>query len=129
MAAEAAPRRLHLGVGVSDGARADELIALAERALAVADGPVVALATLDAKVGHPTVQALSTHLDLAVRGYPAAVLETETPRLLNPSDAVFRRIGCHGVAEAAALASAGPTGKLLVGKMKAGSATVAIAVT
>lgn len=122
---------LHLGVGVADAADAQDLIGLAHRALKAADiagGAFVSIATIDTRRHHPAILALASQHELSVRSFPADVLEAETPRLMNPSEAVFARTGCHGVAEAAALASAGPTGRLVVGKMKSRHATVAVAI-
>ena len=122
---------LYLGVGVADAAEPQDLIALADRALDSAnipEGRLVCIATIDARCNHPAVVALALHHGLSVGCFPAEVLEAETPRLLNPSEEVFARTGCHGVAEAAALASAGPTGRLVVGKMKSRQTTAAVAV-
>ena len=44
---------------------------------------------------------------MPARFFDAATLERETPRLRNPSDVVFAEVGCHGVAEGAAMAAAG----------------------
>ncbi len=55
------------------------------------------------------------------------MLEAQTPRLANPSDIVFAETGCHGVAEGAALALAGPQSTLAVPKQKSKRVTVAIA--
>jgi len=63
------------------------------------------------------------------RFFDAATLETETPRLQNPSDIVFAEVGCHGVAEGAALAAVGAAGDLMVPKQKSKRATCAIART
>jgi cobalamin biosynthesis protein CbiG len=126
-----APATLYLGVGVADAAEVQDLIALAEGALKaadIADSSLVSIATIDTRRSHPAIIALALHHGLSVCSFRAEVLEAETPRLLNPSDEVFARTGCHGVAEAAALASAGPTGRLVVGKMKSRQATVAVAV-
>ncbi len=54
-------------------------------------------------------------------------LKAQTPRLLNPSSIVESEVGTPSVAEAAALALVGPSGKLLVGKTKSKRATIAIA--
>ena len=59
--------------------------------------------------------------------FSAKELEAETPRLANPSEVVFVEVGCHGVAEAAALRAAGPNGALVIEKQKSANATVAIA--
>ena len=61
------------------------------------------------------------------RFFDAATLEAEAGRLRNPSDLVFREVGCHGVAEGAALAAAGAAGELVVEKTKSMRATCAIA--
>ena len=126
-----APRLVHLGIGVSDAAGSGELLSLVATALArlTEAGPVevAALATIEARRNHPAVSALGAHLRMPVTVYSAAVLEAETPRLLNPSETVFLRTGCHGVAEAAALASAGVQGRLVLGKIKSACATVAAA--
>ena len=61
------------------------------------------------------------------RFFAAAALEAEAGRLRNPSDFVFREVGCHGVAEGAALAAAGPHGELVMEKTKSARATCAIA--
>jgi cobalt-precorrin 5A hydrolase len=62
-----------------------------------------------------------------VRFFDAAALEAESARLQNPSDIVFAHTGCHGVAEGAALAGAGPEAILLVPKIRSAHATAAIA--
>ena len=64
---------------------------------------------------------------MPARFFTAAALEAETPRLKNPSEAVFREVGCHGVAEGAALAAAGADGTLVVAKRKSARVTCAIA--
>lgn len=124
-----APATCHLGVGLSDAADVAELIALVEQALQAAGRPaVIAIGTIETRRDHPAIRALALHFGLSVIGFAAVVLEAQTPRLLNPSDAVFARTGCHGVAEAAALTSAGPAGRLVVGKLRSARATVAVAV-
>src|SRR5262249_22058649 len=66
-------------------------------------------------------------LGVTARFFSAERLAQETPRLVNPSDVVLRAIGVPGVAEAAALAAAGPHATLIVPKTKSGRSTVAIA--
>lgn len=85
------------------------------------------IATLDLRAAAPFVTALVAALDLPLDVYPAATLETMTPRLAHPSEAVFRAVGCHGVAEAAALVSAGAAAVLLLPKTILGDVTVALA--
>ena len=124
------PRRLALGVGCERGVESEELIALVEATLArhrLAPGALACVVSLDLKAAEPAVHALAARLGVPARFVPAAVLEAETPRLANPSDEVFRAVGCHGVAEAAALAAAGPEGELVVAKTRSQRCTCAIA--
>ncbi len=124
------PAVLCLGVGCERGASAQEVIALARETLAVAklaEGAVAAVVSLDLKADEAAVHALAEALDVPARFFSAARLEEELPRLANPSDVVFNEVGCHGVAEGAALAAAGPRGGLIVPKRKSARATCAIA--
>lgn len=107
------PPTLALGVGCERGADPDELIALAGRTLAdagLAPASVACVVSLDLKADEPAVHALAGRLGVPARFFPAARLEAETPRLADPSEVVFREVGCHGVAEGAALAAVAPTG-------------------
>jgi cobalt-precorrin 5A hydrolase/precorrin-3B C17-methyltransferase len=73
------------------------------------------------------VQALADALGAPLRLFTAAELEAQAERLAHPSDVVFAATGCHGVAEGAALAAAGPAGALVVAKTKSEHATCALA--
>ena len=124
------PRRLAIGVGCERGAAPDEIAALARRCLdaaGLAPDAVAAVFSIDLKSDEPAVHALADSLGVPARFFAAAALEAERPRLRNPSDLVFREVGCHGVAEGAALAAAGPEGKLVVEKTKSVRGTCAIA--
>ena len=126
------PHILVLGVGCERLAPAEELIALAEAALAEADLSPMSLAciaSIDLKAAEPAVHALSRHFGVPARFFDAARLEAETPRLATPSDIVFRETGCHGVAEGAALAAVGEAGQLILPKRRAERSTVAIALS
>ncbi len=126
-----APRRVVLGVGCERGAPADEVIGLAIKTLEMANVSEQALAcivSIDVKADEAAIQSLSDHFGVPVRYFEAGRLEQETPRLKNPSDVVFEEVGCHGVAEGAALAAAGSGGELLVEKQKSKRATAAVAV-
>ena len=123
-------RRFALGVGCERGVAASELEHLVERTLADAGLSVHSLAgvfSVDVKADEPAVHALGRSLGVPVRFFDPPMLEALTPRLANPSDVVFREVGCHGVAEAAALAAAGGRGALRVAKTKSARATCAIA--
>ncbi|PTM95380.1 cobalamin synthesis G-like protein [Mycoplana dimorpha] len=119
-----------LGLGCERGAAAAEVIALAGAALRAAGCSADALAlvaSLDTRAEEPAILAAACHFSVPLRTYDAATLEAETPRLANPSEVVFRHTGCHGVAEASALAAVGPQGRLVVAKLKSDHATAAIA--
>ncbi len=124
------PPVLALGVGCERGCPAEELITLARETLAaagLAEGAVACVASLDLKADEPAVHALEEALGVPARFFSAAELEVLTPRLANPSSVVFREVGCHGVAEGAALAAAGEGGELAVPKTRARRATCALA--
>ncbi|OWJ60790.1 precorrin-3B C(17)-methyltransferase [Inquilinus limosus] len=124
------PARLAVGVGCERGAEAAEIEALIRDTLAeagLAPESVAALVSVDLKADEAGLQAAARTLGLPLRVFDPATLEAETPRLANPSEVVFREIGCHGVAEAAALAAAGEGGRLIVEKHKSRRATCAVA--
>ncbi len=124
------PGTLALGVGCERGAPPEGLIALARRALAdqgFAPESVACVASIALKAAEPAVHALAHALGVKARFFEAAALLAETPRLANPSDIVFRETGCHGVAEGAALAAAGPLAALVVPKRAGDRSTVALA--
>jgi cobalt-precorrin 5A hydrolase/precorrin-3B C17-methyltransferase len=126
------PPVLALGVGCERGADADELAGLVETSLAEAglsSAAVACVVSLDLKSDEAAVLDLARRLGVPARFFPAAGLEAETPRLANPSDVVFREVGCHGVAEAAALAAAGSAGSLAVEKRTSKRATCAVALS
>ena len=125
------PQRMALGVGCARNCPPEELKALVMGVLTeaeVAPGALRGLFTLDLKADEPAVLALAETLGVPLRVFDAATLEAETPRLETPSDVVFAEVGCHGVAEAAALAGAGPEAALTWPKVKTAMATCALAV-
>ncbi|MCR9135410.1 MAG: precorrin-3B C(17)-methyltransferase [Alphaproteobacteria bacterium] len=124
-----APQSLCLGVGCERGAPADEVIELAESALHAAGLSPRALAgvfSIDLKADEAAVHAVAGHFGVPARFFSAAELEAERDRLANPSEIVFAEVGCHGVAEGAALVAGGPDAVLIVEKQKSNRATCAI---
>ena len=124
------PRALAVGVGCERGADPAELMELVGRTLedaGLARHAVAGLFSLDLKMDEPAVHAAAGMLGTEARFFDAAALEAETPRLVTPSEIVFREVGCHGVAEGAALAAAGPAGTLVVAKKKSCRTTCAVA--
>jgi len=124
------PRTLAVGLGCERGASAEEVIALLRDALGtagLAPAAVALIASITLKSDEAAIHAAAAELGVPARFFPPDRLEAETPRLAHPSAAVFRAVGCHGVAEAAALASAGLAGRLVVTKQKSARATCAVA--
>ena len=124
------PPTLALGVGCERDCDPNELIQLVDETLTaagLAPASVAVVASIDVKMDEAAVHALAAHLGAPARYFDAPRLEAEAPRLENPSEIVFREVGTHGVAEAAALAAAGSKGTLVVAKHKSARATCAIA--
>ena len=124
------PRKLALGLGCERGTDAEEIIALIETALAaagLAKHAIACVTSIDLKADEEAILAAADWIGVPARFFTAERLEAEAPRLANPSATVFTEVGCHGVAEGAALAAAGPHGKLVVPKTKSRRATCAIA--
>ena len=123
------PQKIVVGVGCERHCAPEELITLVTEQLNEAGFAPLAVAcvcSIDVKADEAAVHAVAKHFGVPARFFDAATLEAETPRLQNPSVIVFAEVGCHGVAEGAALAAAGPTGELLVPKVKTKRATCAI---
>ena len=124
------PPVLALGVGCERDVTADDLAAHVDAVLAgagLAAGAIACVCSVDLKADEPAVLALADRLGVPARFFPAAELENLTPRLANPSDVVFRAVGCHGVAEGAALAAAGVGATLVVAKQTGARVTCAVA--
>ena len=119
-----------LGIGHEGAATLADLLEVVRHGLGLAgisSADLIWVASIERKAEAGLVAALSQSLGVPVRFFDAATLEAETPRLKNPSDAVFRQMGCHGVAEAAALAAAGPVAELVLPKTAGKGVTCAIA--
>lgn len=124
------PATLALGLGCERNCPPEELVGLVRETLAESGFAPESLAvavSLDLKMDEPAMAAVSEAFGVPLRFFDAGRLEEETPRLSQPSDIVYREVGCHGVSEAAALAAAGPEGALVVTKRKSRRATSAIA--
>ncbi|WP_307145378.1 cobalamin biosynthesis protein [Rhizobium tibeticum] len=122
--------RYVLGLGCERGTSEGEVNELARTALAAAGidrAELAAIATIDTRINEAAIVAVTRDLGAPVLFFAAARLEEETPRLKNPSAIVFARVGCHGVAESAALAVVGSHAELIVPKIKSRRATAAIA--
>ncbi len=122
------PRRLMLGIGMARNAPVNAVRTLVMEALAdagLAPEAVAAIGTLELKADEPALAALARELDAPLRLFDAETLAAiEVP---NPSATVAAEVGTPSVAEAAALALAGPEAELLVPKCRNAVATCAIA--
>ncbi len=124
------PATLAVGVGCERGTAPDEVVGLVRETLGgagLAAGAVAVVVSIDVKADEPALHDAARDLGVPARFFDAAALEAETPRLANPSDADYREVGAHGVAEAAALAAAGAAGELVVPTRKSRRATCAVA--
>jgi cobalt-precorrin 5A hydrolase/precorrin-3B C17-methyltransferase len=123
-------RVLAIGVGAERGVSVDEVAALARATLAeagLAGQAVACVASLDLKAGEPAILALANSFGVPAQFFDAVTLAKEGARIPNPSEHVRAATGTPSVAEAAALAAAGPDGRLIVAKRKSAHATCAIA--
>lgn len=124
------PRRLVVGIGCERNAEPAEALQLVRATLqeaGLAAASIACVASIDLKADEAAVLETARALGVPARFFDAATLEKETPRLQNPSATVFREVGVHGVAEAAALAAIGVDGALRVPKTKSARVTCAIA--
>lgn len=121
---------LMLGMGCERGAETSEAIELVEQILNennLSPNQLAGLYSIDVKADETALHEVAEHFEIPIRFFKASTLELQTPRLKNPSDYVFNEVGCHGVAEGAALAAAGPNSDLIIPKEKSKRVTLAIA--
>ena len=126
------PPVLALGVGCERGCPVDDLYDLVMETLAgqcLSPKAIACVSSIDLKADEAAVHELANRLGVPARFFDATTLEAEADRLVSPSDVVFAETGCHGVAEGAALATVGATGKLIVPKHKTKKSTCAIALS
>ena len=123
-------RRHVLGLGCERGTPVAEVLMLAIEALdaiGIGAAELAAIASIDSRSQEAAILAVARHFAVPAVFFDALRLEKETRRLKNPSEIVFARVGCHGVAESAALAALGADAELVLGKIKSAHATAAIA--
>lgn len=124
------PQYLALGIGCERGVSLDEVQRLIQQVLTennLSKESVGCVCSIDLKADEAAINDVSRWLGVPFCLFDAATLEAQTSRLATPSDIVFKEVGCHGVAEGAALAAVGKHGALIVTKKKSARATVAIA--
>ncbi|MCZ2818840.1 Rv2231c family pyridoxal phosphate-dependent protein CobC [Modestobacter sp. VKM Ac-2977] len=112
-----------VGVGVTTGATAEEVLSAVDAVLPAPEGPV-RLATLDVRAAEPGVREAAARRGWLLTGHPAAALAAVP--VPTPSARVAAAVGTASVAEAAALLGGG---RLVVSKRVHGRVTVAVAVS
>jgi cobalt-precorrin 5A hydrolase/precorrin-3B C17-methyltransferase len=119
------PHTLTIGVGCERGTSHEEVVALIKNTLKennLALQSVAGYASIDLKEDELAISSLYN-----VSYFTAEELNALAPKLKTPSNYVMSEVGTPGVAEAAALAAAGPDAELIVAKSKSKRATCAIA--
>jgi cobalt-precorrin 5A hydrolase len=114
------------GLGFRGDTRADDLLAVIHDAGIRAGCAVDAIAVPDFKADDACAQAAAT-LGLKLIRVSRDALKGEQGRCLTRSDVAEKATGFACVAEAAALAAAGPGGRLLLPRIATQTATCALA--
>jgi len=123
------PPTLALGVGCERDCPPQDLSQLVDETLENADlckDSIACVVSIDVKSDEAAVLQLAADLGVPARFFTAEELETQAAKLKHPSEVVFAEVGCHGVAEGAALAAS--KGDLIVEKHKSKRATCAAAI-
>jgi cobalt-precorrin 5A hydrolase len=118
------------GVGCRRGAGAPDIEAAIRAALAragVTPDALDAIATTAAKQGDIAIDTAAARFGVAVILVPEPELRAASERTATKSERVLALMGVPSVAEAAALAAAGPSARLLSARLVVGSATCAVA--
>jgi len=115
------------GLGFRTTCTADELVALIERVGEAAGAKIAALAVPDFKVGASALTEAASRLALEIRPAPQDALIAVQPLCPSRSSAALAAVGVASVAEACALAAAGPGGRLLAPRTASAAATCALA--
>jgi cobalt-precorrin 5A hydrolase len=118
------------GIGFRRSVAAEDIVALVEQALeraALAGDALVKLATIEALADLPVFTEAARRLAVPAMSVDQQALSAAAPRVRTQS---ARSIAAHGVgsvAEAAALAAAGPRAELVLDRIASSSATCALA--
>jgi len=115
------------GVGCRRACPADAIVVVVRRALALAACEAAALAAPAFRADEPGLRLAATALGLPLAIVDGAALAAVQPRCITRSARAAETTGFASVAEAAALAVAGPGGILLLPRIASGQATCALA--
>ncbi|SFS93840.1 cobalamin biosynthesis protein [Methylobacterium sp. yr668] len=119
------------GIGFRRGTEAEEIAELIERALVLvgaARSSLAAVATADDRASDAAIRAATAWFGLAPHPIAAAALEARDAEIVTRSARIERLRGVGSLAEAAALAGAGPRSRLALPRIASGGATCALAV-
>jgi cobalt-precorrin 5A hydrolase len=120
------------GVGCRRGAPAPDIetaIRTALQSAGIAADALDAIATAQAKGAEAGIAVAAEKLGVRVVLVPEADLKAASERSTTRSERVLALIGVPSVAEAAALAAAGPSARLVSPRLVIGAATCALAAT
>ena len=120
------------GVGCRRGAAAPDIETAIRTALAragIAADALDAVATAQVKGAEAGIAAAAEKLGVRVVLVPEAELKAAGTRTATRSERVLALVGVPSVAEAAALAAAGPSSRLVSPRLVIGAATCALAAT
>jgi cobalt-precorrin 5A hydrolase len=118
------------GIGCRRGAEARDVEAAIRATLAragVEAADLKAIATGSTKATEPGIAATAAKLGLNVMAIAEAELKAAGARVMTRSDRVLALTGVPSLAEAAALAAAGPSSQLIASRLVVGAATCALA--
>ena len=120
------------GIGCRRGAPASDIEAAIRAALLranVAARSLDSIATIAAKNAEVGIQAAARQFGVPVVLVSDADLQAAEPRTKTRSERVREITGVSSVAEAAALAAAGPSARLISSRLVIGAATCALAIS
>ena len=123
------PPSLILGIGCERRCPAEAVEELVMQTLndhQLATDSIAAIATVNLKADEPALHALADRLNVPIKLFSPQELEALSDKVQYPSDTVFQEIGCHSVAEAAALACTEAAAQQIVPKVKNQKATLSI---
>ena len=118
------------GVGCKRGAAAMDVEAAIQAALAhagITTADLGAIATGKTKAAEAGIAATAAKLGIEVVLIPDSALKAAGVRVVTRSDRVLAITGVPSLAEAAALAAAGPSSRLIASRRVVGTATCALA--
>jgi cobalt-precorrin 5A hydrolase len=118
------------GVGCRRGAATQDIESALHAALAragVSADALSVIATGEAKQGERGIETLAAKLGVKLMLISDDELKAAGDRATTRSDRVLALIGLPSLAEAAALAAAGPSARLIVSRLIVGAATCALA--